>query len=213
MLRAKFNVFLFFAVASCAVTLLFLYPIKDAGHAASWMQAIGSVIAIFASLGMVLHQLDQSRISKESAAAARVVAFVTMLKAQRDFLDAKISQINREPGVGASVADLRKRYALLQEWLIDARGISFESLSFEWLTALNLMRANALQMAEDLKKIFNDSHEKEEINGQDPIFDYLKKGVVRFCAEFDQYEKELRRYPSVPEDWQYAGITRPVDNH
>lgn len=44
------------AFISGAAASLFLYPVKDAGHVAAWVQAVGSIIAIFVAIGVSARQ-------------------------------------------------------------------------------------------------------------------------------------------------------------
>lgn len=44
-------VFVFFLILGwCSVRLLYIYPVKDSGHVASWVQALGSVAAILVAV-------------------------------------------------------------------------------------------------------------------------------------------------------------------
>lgn len=41
--RSAVSAFFVSSLVSCAIALLFLYPIQDAGHVAAWVQALGSI--------------------------------------------------------------------------------------------------------------------------------------------------------------------------
>lgn len=198
-------VFGLFSIIGVGVAWIFIqYPVKDAGHVASWIQAIGSILAILGSLGLVQYQINQSRVSKESAAAARALAFVSMLK----FLRAKLGEILVMGEKGGFTRDqLDTPNILFKEWLQDARAVPFESLSVEWLTILNIMRAGALQVSACFDREINASDKPEVVNFNDSIFSELKEKIHVFCDDFDEQESLLNQYSSIPHEWQNSGVS------
>lgn len=71
-----FKVFVLSSFASGAIASLFLYPIKEAGHAAAWVQAVGSIAAIAGAFYAARESAKTSARLKEERLRCRVLAVI-----------------------------------------------------------------------------------------------------------------------------------------
>ncbi|UTM01726.1 hypothetical protein MID00_19945 [Alcaligenes sp. NLF5-7] len=71
-----FKVFVLSSFASGAIASLFLYPIKEAGHAAAWVQAVGSIAAILGAIYAARESAKTSARLKEERHRRGVLAII-----------------------------------------------------------------------------------------------------------------------------------------
>lgn len=111
-----------------------------------WMQAIGALIAILASVLIVSFQMNSAERIKQAAAARRVLSLVAGLNAA---LDPILALDPAKPLVGDSLCTSAM---LVNEWVADARSIAYEDLSLEWMASLQLLRSIGIAIGQELEK-------------------------------------------------------------
>lgn len=178
-------------------SVLFIkFPVTDAGHLASWAQAVGAFVAILMSAGLVRYQMDEALHEKERTAADRGLAFITNLEGLRSDLES-LKKLNKN--------SLRIRHAILNEWVLDARSIPLENLSIEWVVGLNLIRGSAVQLLENFRQEIDAKRKSDMIDISDPIFRDLKNGIDVFYMDFSGVAEELRNRSFKPDIYQRNG--------
>lgn len=116
---------------------------------ASWVQAVGSILAILVAIGVALYQIKKQHRMTQQLSVDRVRTFVANISGTAE-------QILNDDNV--TEFDLRCIAGSLQEAISVASNITGDYLNIEWIAAMEITRMSAVKLRIIIEDASHDIH-------------------------------------------------------
>lgn len=192
------------AFISGAVASLFLYPVKDAGHVAAWVQAVGTISAIVGAIYISKREQEARRKeAKDDACKKDMIIIRGMYSVAEDaFLHLKRFQtsVNRSPGFREEdnrscrvlawkmqgKLDLRQAIELLSNIPL------YQSPSSALITGIAFFKSNLVALQSEIEEAV--LRAMEDPSDKFPIHHILDLRLLDAYKIWDLLEKNLELY-------------------